>query len=118
MRLKMDPPPRITTRTPDPRRTLSIEVRPSIERATTELSWSLTPTPAPRESQFEAPATPAPATRPTVRPRIRKLTPADHLILMNHVCEHQGEFTSSCIAFWKTISKLFEEDTGFPPISF
>jgi len=58
-----------------------------------------------------------PTTVPTINPtarkrRVGKLSPADHLILMGHVCEHRGEYTSGKIVFWKKIGQLFEEDTG------
>jgi hypothetical protein len=115
----MEPPPTPieSVRLPTP----SIGTRPSIEeteRATTrEFTWSLTPTPAPRSRETTAvpvPATPtpAPATTTGTRARIRKLTPADHLILMTHVCARQDEYLTGKIAFWKTISMLFQEDTG------
>src|SRR5450432_442023 len=84
-------------------------------------SWPL----APIELESQAP-TPSPArTIPSRsvastlgpendRKRLRpgKLTPNEHLILMGHVCEHRGEYNRGKIAFWKTISHLFEEDTS------
>jgi hypothetical protein len=79
-------------------------------------TWALPQAPVIPPSPSPVPATPVPATpvptRGSKRPRGAKLTPDEHLILMGHVCEHRGEYTKGKIAFWKTISQLFEEDTG------
>jgi hypothetical protein len=68
-------------------------------------------------SQFQA-QLPIQPLLPTSTPssskkRVGKLTAKEHLILLRHVCEHQGEYQNGKIAFQKKISQLFEEDTGY-----
>jgi hypothetical protein len=111
-RQNTDPPPLPPSQTPT---RLSRDIVQSIEqeRGYSVISWAPKPSPAPAVR-----STPALASTPTPEPakvrkaRNPKLTSDEHLILMNHVCEHQGEYTSGKIAFWKTIGQLFEEDTG------
>jgi hypothetical protein len=111
----MDPPPRPNT-VQTPRQTLDAPIR-SIEQGYREITWSITPALVSRE-----PVTPAirvsetPASMPvstlSCQKGKQKITPAEHLILMNHVCEHASKYTSGKTIFWKKISKLFEEDTS------
>jgi hypothetical protein len=111
-RQNMDPPPRPPSQTPA---RLSQDIVQSIEqeRGYSVISWAATPSPAPTvRSTLALEPTPTPAPPKVRKARNPKLTPDEHLILMNHVCEHQGEYTSGKIAFWKTIGQLFEEDTG------
>jgi hypothetical protein len=108
---------------PTPRITPSIEYN-NISMESQQFCFPVTPSPVPR-------TTPAPKNKPrTSRPSSTalaapehapksntrtRLSPDDHLILMNHVCEHMGEYIQGKIKFWKTISQLFEEDTGLRP---
>lgn len=103
----MDPPPRPPSQTPT---RLSQDIVQSIEqeRGYSVISWALTPSPVPTVQSTPALAstptpTPTPAPAQVRKARNLKLTPDEHLILMNHVCEHQGKYTSGKIAFWKII---------------
>ena len=111
----MDPPPRpVTAQTPC--QTPDGPMR-SIEEGYQEFSWSIIPALVPRASitpatrVSETPAS-TPVSTTSRQKGKQKLTPAEHLILMNHVCEHEGEYTSRKTVFWNKISQLFEEDTS------
>jgi hypothetical protein len=117
----MDPPPQASDATP-------IQAVPTIETTSStqlrQLSLPFTPspapksTPAPKRKPLPIPAstttpTPTPAPESALKRKTwTKLTPDDHLVLLNHVCDHMGDFASGRIQFWKTMSELFEEDTG------
>lgn len=87
----MEPPRRPPSQTPT---RLSQDIVQSIEqeRGYSVISWAPKPSLAPTVQSTPAPALVRKARNP-------KLTPDEHLILMDHVCEHQGECTSGKIAF-------------------
>jgi len=110
----MEPPPPPTMSPPPPLSpSPSFPWPPSFQSQEFQHTWV-----APSFEQdlnSSQPPTPAPANiapRGQRRFRTAKLTPEDHLILMGHVCEHRGEYQKGKTTFWKTISQLFEEDTG------
>jgi hypothetical protein len=91
----MDPPPRPIT-IQSPRQTPDTPIH-SIEQGYREITWSITLALVPRELVTLAPRvskTPASTlvSTPSRQKGKQKLNLAEHLILMNHVCEHEGEY--------------------------
>jgi hypothetical protein len=90
---------------------------PSIEpsMASQQSTFRAMPTPAPKsKSQAKtSSSTPTPAAESVSKSRSRtRLSPDDHLTLMNQVCEHMGEYSHGKIKFWSMISEVFEDVSG------
>ena len=108
----VDPLHQISPKTPIPTVEPAIASRQSSFQAAPEIasrqsSFQATPAPAPVLSQ-----SPASINRVSQRKVRARLTPQDHLILLNLVCEHMAEYFHGKLKFWKKISSLFVDNTG------
>ena len=114
---RMEPPPPSTVSPPPPPSpSPSFPWRPSFQSQEFQHTWVTQSFELePSYSQLPTPSPANTASRGQKRFRTARLTPEDHLILLGHVCEHRGEYQKGKTAFWKTISQLFEEDTGITP---
>jgi hypothetical protein len=103
----MDPLHQTQPKTPVP------TVEPAIWLASRQSPFQATPPEMTSwQSSFQATQFPVP-TSPASKQKVRiKLTPKDHLMLLNLVCEHIAEYSEGKLKFWAMISSLFEDASG------
>ena len=81
-------------------------------RASSAISWSTTPTPAPRNQSILPRAMPPPiVSKKPRKPRVF-LTENETLILVRFCVQRQKEYINSRGKFWEEIASLVKEETG------